>query len=196
MTAAVALLLLLFTHPGDTGKVRPSDHAEFSISEAGASVDWADAEDRLQLAVRPGKPHAGERAAFAVQVASFQGPPYDGPVVLSLRPPDGRAVVEIPLAPAQKGGFAGTYVLDAEGTWTVDVRFRTTRAKHLQADLPVGEPRRFPWAELVGLTTVAGFLTWLALRSTSEGHHRRSPPDGPPQPGPSPSEAGPPQPGP
>jgi hypothetical protein len=183
VNTAAALLLLLVSHPEDPGERRPSDRSTFTASEVGASLDWSDAEDRVQLSVRPGMPHAGETATFTVQVGSFNGPPHDGAVVLSLRPPDGRAVVELPLAPAQKGGLTGTHALDAEGKWTVDVRFRTTRAKHVQADLPVGSPRRLPWAEVAGLTTAAAWLTWMVLRSTSSAPPRSTPPeDTPPSP--------------
>ncbi len=167
MTAAAALLLLLHAFGEDPTRQRPSDRAEFAVSEAGASVDWVDAEDRVQLAVRPGKPQAGETLSFSVQVGSFQGAAEAGPVVLSLRPPDGRAVVDVPLTPAVKGGFTGVYAPEVEGTWTVDVRFRTTRAKHLQADLPVAPPRRFPWLELSGLVGLAAFLTWVGWHATA-----------------------------
>jgi len=192
VTAAAALVMLLLSHDGDPTQKLPVDQARFARSEVGARVDWSDAEDRVQLSVRPGMPHAGETLTLTVQVGSFQGPQETGPVVLSLRPPDGRAVVNVPLTPSAKGGFTGQYAPDLEGDWTVDLRFRTTRAKHLQADLPVGTPRRVPWLELSGLGSLAAFLTWVALRSTSTRTDRSAqvpestvpPTDGTPPPAP------------
>ncbi|MBM4381178.1 MAG: hypothetical protein FJ086_18045 [Deltaproteobacteria bacterium] len=188
MTTAAPALLLLLTVDADPTQRLPRDQARFALSEVGSRVDWSDAEDRVQLSARPGMPRAGETVTFSVQVGSFQGPQDTGPVVLSLRPPDGRAVVDVPLAPSPRGGLGGTATLDAEGAWTVDLRFRTTRAKHLQADLPVAAPRRFPWLELVGLGSLAAALTWAALRATSRRGPRSPPePEAPGAPVPPPS---------
>ncbi|MEN9797078.1 MAG: hypothetical protein RL653_774 [Pseudomonadota bacterium] len=162
-----ALLLLLLAHSDDPAETRAMDQAAFAQAPLGAALDWSDAEDRVKATVLPGEPVAGKPLRIDLQVGSFQGPAYDGPVVLQLRPPDASSpVVSVPLE-KQAGGWAGSATPERPGEWTVDVRFRTTRNKHVQAPLVVKAGFVVPWAELVIIVLIAGALASWLYRATA-----------------------------
>jgi hypothetical protein len=173
-----ALLLLLLAHSEDPGEKRAMDQAEFQQSALGASLDWSDAEDRVRATVRPGKPVAGQGLQVDLQVGSFQGPAYDGPVVLQLRPPDPSSpVVTVPLQ-KQQGGWSGSAALERPGEWTFDVRFRTTHNKHVQAPLVVKPAFTVPWPELIVVGLIALALAFALYRATASN----APPPAAPEP--------------
>jgi hypothetical protein len=178
-----ALLLMLLVHTDDVPETRPMDRAEFKQAQLGAALDWSDAEDRLRLTVRPGQPETGKPLRFDLQLGSFHGPAYDGPVVLQLRPPDAStAGVTVPLQ-KQDGGWSGSSTLEYPGAWTVDVRFRTTRNKHVQAPLVVKPGFAVPWPELTVIGLIASVLAFSLYRATATPPSEAPPPDSAP-PGP------------
>ena len=169
---STALLLMLLAHSEDAAEKRPMDQARFQQASLGAVFDWSDAEDRVRATVRPGQPRAGQALAFELQVGSFQGPPYDGPVVLQLRPPEAGPLVTVPLE-KKPAGWSGTATLETAGDWTVDLRFRTTHNKHVQAPLTVKPRFVVPWAELTVIAALAAALAAALYRATSDAASRR-----------------------
>lgn len=180
-----ALLLLLLAHSEDPPEKRAMDEARFEQATLGASLDWSDAEDRVRATVRPGQPASGQPLRIDLQVGSFQGPAYEGPVVLQLRPPDGSSgVVTVPLE-KEGGGWSGSATLERPGEWTVDVRFRTTRNKHVQAPLTVKPAFTVPWPELSVVVSIALALAFALYRSTASNEPRGGAPEpAPPEPTP------------
>ena len=139
MIAYTYLLLLAL------GQV-PSDQVQKLANPQALALSWSDSEDRLQGSVRPPEPRAGDPLEVSVNVGSFEGKPFDGPVTLSLRLAGEKQGDEHTVARG-KVNWSQTFRPTEPGDYMLDLAFRTTRLKVIHLPLTVGEAKlaRWPW---------------------------------------------------
>ncbi|NPC86996.1 hypothetical protein HPC49_53555, partial [Pyxidicoccus fallax] len=102
-------------------------------------LSWSDAEERLQGTVHPLHPKAGEPFTLSLHVGNFEGPEFDGPITLAFHPAGGPAQVTRTLT-RQGVNWHTELIPDAPGEWELEVRYRNTRLKVLNARLTVVDP--------------------------------------------------------
>ena len=103
-------------------------------------LSWSDAEDRLQGSITPSQPRAGEPMRVSLDVGSFQGEPYRGPVVIALRR-SGETAEDTRTVAFDGKGWNAQFVPRDDGPYALDVSFRTTHYKALHGALTVSEAR-------------------------------------------------------
>lgn len=125
----------------------------------GTQLTWADTEERLQGEIRPPHPRAGDELRVTLDVGSFEGPAFTGPLRVTLRRPD--AAPEVHLVTRERGGWSTRFRLTSPGPHMLDVAFRTTHDKVVHGSFDVDEaaiPIFYAWA-LLGLAA-AGILAY------------------------------------
>jgi hypothetical protein len=145
------------------------DQLETTPGPAGIELSWADAEDRVQGAVRPARPHEGAALQVTLRVGSFEGAEFRGPVTLTLRRAGEEQGVSVTVTRGEVG-WAATFHPAEAGAYWLDVSFRTTRLKVLHAALEVSAPpipRAFRWGVLLAIASLA--IGWTARRLFREG---------------------------
>jgi hypothetical protein len=123
-------------------------------------LSWSDTEERLQGAIQPDVPHAGQPLKVLLNVGSFEGAPFEGPLTLTLRE-EGATHGQVKTVKKGPVNWHAEFTPEREGPHQLDVSFRTTRLKVLHADFEVLSPpvpRIVLWA-MVGLigAGVVGF---------------------------------------
>jgi hypothetical protein len=114
-------------------------------------LSWSDAEDRLQGSITPALPRAGEPMRIALDVGSYQGTPYRGPVVIALRR-SGESAADSRTVAFDGKGWNAEFIPRDDGNYALDVSFRTTHYKALHCGLMVSEarlPRVILWVIVV-----------------------------------------------
>ncbi|HLL53988.1 MAG TPA: hypothetical protein VK447_10600 [Myxococcaceae bacterium] len=155
-------LLACLLLPG-VGQAQDTSQVLITFTPDGAALDWSDAEERIQGTVTPADPRAGQDLTVLIHVGSFEGPPFDGPVRLGLRGPDGSNQTQV--VRQRDRGWRAVFRAPEPGTYTLDIGFRTTRDKVVHAKLRVAEaplPRVIGWGLLAA---VAVTVLLLGLRS-------------------------------
>jgi hypothetical protein len=140
---------------------------------------WSDTEERLQGSIQPDVPREGDPLKVFLNVGSFDGAAFDGPVTIALREAGathGQSVTVM----RQPGAvnWRAEFTPETTGPYQLDVSFRTTRLKSLHADFEVVTrpvPRIFLWA-LVGLSAT------VALGYGIRSLVRKEPPSAPEKP--------------
>ena len=133
---------------------------------------WSDTEERLQGSIRPAVPREGEPLQVVIQVGSFQGDAFEGPVTLTLREAGsnhGKTVT----VPRGERHWEATFVPETTGIHRLDVSFRTTRYKALHTAFRVEDsrvPRLLAWG-LLGLCAVG--LIGYTVRNMLKGEQAR-----------------------
>ncbi|HLM48518.1 MAG TPA: hypothetical protein VK458_31930, partial [Myxococcaceae bacterium] len=133
---------------------------------------WSDTEERLQGSIRPAVPREGEPLQVVIQVGSFQGEDFAGPVTLTLREAGsnhGKTVT----VPRGERHWEATFVPETTGIHRLDVSFRTTRYKALHTAFRVEDsrvPRLLAWGVL-GLFAVG--LIGYTVRNMLKGEQPR-----------------------
>ncbi|MBX5484327.1 MAG: hypothetical protein IRZ16_21100 [Myxococcaceae bacterium] len=136
---------------GDVISVRPQHRA--------IELSWNDTEDTLSGSVTPDLPREGQPLTVTVMVASFYGPPFDGPVTIALRPEGAQGSAQTVTVAPEHGTWSATFVPKSAGPHLVDISFRTTRLKVLHANIRV-EPAKLPRSVAWGL---GGMVVLLAV---------------------------------
>jgi hypothetical protein len=126
---------------------------QVAVTSPGHALEltWSDAEDRVHGFVEPVPLRAGTPLKVHVDVGSFEGKGYDGPVTFQLRKA-GEKYGEPVLAMHNRGYSAELHPRE-DGNYLLDITFRTTRLKMIHASLTV-EPARIPlavWWTLLGV---------------------------------------------
>ncbi|HYO65283.1 MAG TPA: hypothetical protein VEU33_04315 [Archangium sp.] len=145
----------------------PTDQIEVEAREDVLTLSWSDAEERLQGSIRPATPREGEPLQINLQVGSFEGEDFEGPVILTLREEGATHGQSLTV---KKGAqqWQATFTPENDGPHLLDVSFRTTRHKALHAPLQV-RPSRLPlrlgWAVLgLGCLALLGYTVRGLLR--------------------------------
>lgn len=138
-------------------------------------LSWSDTEERLQGAIQPDPPTEGQPFKVLLNVGSFEGAAFEGPLTITLREagtPHGQVQT------VKKGAvnWLATFTPESSGSYQLDVSFRTTRLKVLHANVEVAPspvPRFVLWAT-VGLTALIALgygLRSLLRKDTSMEPH-------------------------
>ena len=152
----------------------PTDRISVSPHEDVLELTWSDTEEKLQGGILPKTPRAGEPLQVSLEVGSFEGAPFNGPLVLTLREA-GATHGETVTVKRGERHWEATFTPEHSGPYLLDVSFRTTHTKVLHAALEVG-PSLVP--RLVGyglLAALAVGLLIFAVRSVL-GEQRPKPP--------------------
>lgn len=138
-------------------------------------LSWSDTEERLQGAIQPDQPVDGQPLKVLLNVGSFEGADFEGPLTITLREA-GATHGQVQTVKKGAVNWVATFTPERDGPYQLDVSFRTTRLKVLHANLDVASspvPRFVLWA-MVGLTALIalGYGLWSLLRKdTSTAPH-------------------------
>jgi hypothetical protein len=115
-------------------------------------LTWADTEERLKGSIQPDTPREGEPLKVMLNVGSFEGAEFQGPLTLTLRPA-GSTLGQTKTVTRGAVNWSAEFIPEETGRHTLTVGFRTTRHKVLNADFEVAPsqvPRFILWG-LIGL---------------------------------------------
>jgi hypothetical protein len=118
-------------------------------------LSWSDTEERLQGSLQPDPPVQGQPLKVLLNVGSYDGPAFEGPLTLTLREA-GATHGQVQLVKKGEVNWSATFIPEKTGPHQLDVSFRTTRHKVLHASLEVVSapvPRFVLWA-MVGLAAL------------------------------------------
>jgi hypothetical protein len=153
---------------------------------------WSDTEERLQGSLHPAVPRVGEPLQVVIQLGSFQGAAFEGPITLTLRE-EGRIHGKTVTVSRGERHWQATFIPETTGIHRLDVSFRTTRYKALHAAFHVESsrvPRMLAWG-LLGLCAVGliGYTVRNLLKGERPGERSTALSDGPAPVGAPPPEA-------
>jgi hypothetical protein len=149
------------------------ENDRLSVQTRGRQIElkWEDSEDKLRGMIIPSLIHAGDTVRVVLDVGSFSGTPFDGPVTYQWKRV-GDAGGETGTVPHKGGWHIEVHPAEA-GSYTLDLSFRTTRLKVLHASVPV-VPSNAPdlaWAlGLLGAAVcAAGYTVYRGARRPKHG---------------------------
>ena len=128
----------------------PTDRIELTTHDDALALSWSDTEERLKGSIRPAVPRAGEPLHLSLQVGSFEGEPFTGPLIVTLRE-EGSSHGQSVTVKRSGEQWQTTFTPEREGPYLLDVSFRTTRHKALHAALQV---RPSPLPQRLGLAAL------------------------------------------
>lgn len=132
------------------------DRIAVTASKATLELAWSDAEDRLKGAAGPSPVRANVPLQISVQVGTFAGGTFDGPVQFTLKAAGAERgeSVEVRRAPGERLWLA-TLTPTSTGPHRLEFSFRSTRLKRSVAMIDVSDAPapRWPWYGLVALAT-------------------------------------------
>ncbi|HZA50140.1 MAG TPA: hypothetical protein VE549_05315 [Myxococcaceae bacterium] len=142
LCAAIAIGAPSGTDPDSAGTIHVLEEAE------GLVLFWEDSEHALSGRMVPSVPRVGEPVRITLRIRGFQGKPFKGPVMLTLRPRDLMGGPTETVEP-KEGLWGADFVPRVSGPHALEVSFRTPRPKLLRAHFEVSEsvfPRGLAWA--------------------------------------------------
>jgi hypothetical protein len=146
------------------------------------TLRWSDTEERLVGTLRPAPPRKGEPFQLALDVGSFEGAPFEGPLILTLRP-GGTSGGETRTVKRQGRHWEATFTPEQDGPYQLDVFFQTTRNKSLHGTFDVASariPREWAWGLLiVGALALVGYTVFTLLKGNRADAAPPPPPTGP-----------------
>jgi hypothetical protein len=138
-------------------------------------LSWSDTEERLQGAVQPDLPIEGQPFKVLLNVGSFEGAAFEGPLTITLREA-GATHGQVQTVKKGAVNWIATFTPESAGPHQLDVSFRTTRLKVLHLNIEVAPspvPRFVLWG-MVGLTALIALgygLRSLLRKDTSTEPH-------------------------
>jgi hypothetical protein len=155
------------------------DAIEVSPHDEVWGLTWSDTEERLQGSLRPVPPRQGQPLHVSLDVGSFEGAPFEGPLILTLREAGATHGQSLTVKRGEHH-WEATFTPESSGPHLLDVSFRTTRTKALHAAFEVGGSpvsRTVGWGALaVGVLALLGYTVRGLLRT--ERSEPRSPSPG------------------
>lgn len=148
----------------EPSSVKPTDRITVNPRNDVLELSWADTEERLQGAIQPDVPRQGQPLKVLLNVGSFEGAAFEGPITLTLRE-QGATHGQSQTLKKGEVNWHAEFTPEREGRYQLDVSFRTTRLKVLHADFSVSSrpvPRFILWA-MVGL--IGTMVVGLGIRS-------------------------------
>ena len=139
----------------------------------GIVLFWEDAENALRGRMIPAVPRVGEPLRITLRIRTFEGKPFKGPVMLTLRV-HGQLGGPTEKVEPKDGLWAADFVPRVSGAHLLDVSFRTSRPKLLRAQFDVSEsvfPRGVVWA--VGAAIAIAAAVFGARRIVRSGRFLR-----------------------
>jgi hypothetical protein len=118
-------------------------------------LSWSDMEERLQGSIQPDKPIEGQPLKILLNVGSFEGAAFAGPITVTLREA-GSTHGQTQTVKKGEVNWHAEFIPERAGAYQLDVSFRTTHLKVLHADISVATspvPRFVLWA-MVGLAAM------------------------------------------
>ncbi|AKJ05571.1 hypothetical protein ATI61_102629 [Archangium gephyra] len=156
----------------------PTDRIGVEAQEDLLALSWSDTEERLKGSIRPATPREGEPLQIDLQVGSFEGEDFEGPLILTLRE-EGATHGQSLTVKKSAQHWQATFTPENDGPHLLDVSFRTTRHKALHASLQVRQsrlPLRLGWAVLgLGCLALIGY-TVRGLLKGERAEERALPP--------------------
>lgn len=159
-------LLTLLAQFTESPKPLTLDQAVVSKVGDQGELSWSDAEDRVTGSFSPQSPETGQQLEVVVRVGNLQGPPFQGPVTISLTPQAGgggesQTVSFMP----EPRAWAAKLKTGEPGAYWLELGFNTGRHKVVRAAVTVQEAKlpRWPWYVLIGL--VGALALGLGVRS-------------------------------
>jgi hypothetical protein len=138
------------------------------------NLSWNDTEDVLRGSIAGHTFRVGEPIVMSLNLNSYNGGEYGGPLTVSLRPlleMGGGESHTVERNPKDRL-WAVTFTPQEEGDHRLEVSFRTTHLKSVRATLEVSDARVPPW---VGATIAAALIlmavgagAWLVSRGTGQ----------------------------
>ncbi|WP_434381440.1 hypothetical protein [Melittangium boletus] len=160
----LATAMAVSAQPGPGGR---TDLIQMTPQDDIITLRWSDTEERLVGTLRPAPPRKGEPFKLALDVGSFEGAPFEGPLILTLRP-GGTSGGETRTVKRQGRHWEATFTPEQEGPYQLDVFFQTTRNKSLHGTFDVASariPRQWAWGLLiVGALALVGYTVVTLLK--------------------------------
>lgn len=162
LLAATTAMAAPPTLPGE-----PTDRIQVEPHDDMLALSWADTEERLQGSIHPAVPRKGEPLQVNLQVGSFEGAPFEGPLIVTLRE-EGATHGQSVTVKRDAQHWRATFTPERMGPHLLDVSFRSTRHKALHAPLQVKAsrlPGMLGWAVLgLGCLGLLGYTVRGLLR--------------------------------
>lgn len=177
------LLLAASAAAGPLMPGEPTDRIDVGRADELLELTWSDTEERLQGSIRPALPREGQPLQVSLHVGSFEGAPFEGPLVLTLRE---AGVTHGQTLTVKRGerDWQATFTPESSGPYLLDVRFLTTRHKVLHASFEVGTspiPRTLGWGALgLGVLVLIGYTVNNILRGERPEERAPVSPEGEP----------------
>lgn len=165
----------------------PTDKIDVERHEDGLALAWSDAEDRLKGSILPNTPREGQPLRVSLQVGSFEGEDFNGPLILTLREAGANHGTSVTVARGEHN-WEATFTPEHEGAYLLDVTFISTRHKSLHAAFDVAPsqvPRMLGWSVLgLGCLLLLGYTVRNLLKGDrAEERALPASPEGPVVPG-------------
>ena len=114
---------------------------------AGTSFEWADPEERLRGTLGTGRIVAGQPLTISATLEPIDGPPFEGPITIAVRPLDSREDVQSQTVKRSEGERVwAVTVVPAEATdYRVEISWRSTHHKVVRGVFPVRPAGLPPW---------------------------------------------------
>lgn len=178
----------------------PTDKIDVERHEDGLALSWSDAEDNLKGSIRPNTPREGQPLRVSLQVGSFEGEDFNGPLILTLREAGSNHGQTVTVARGARN-WETTFTPEHNGPYLLDVTFISTRHKSLHAPFEVSPsqvPRMLGWGVLgLGCLALLGYAVRNILKGDrpeeralpSSADAPTAPAETPPAPAPAPESA-------
>jgi hypothetical protein len=152
------------------------ENDRLSVQARGRQIElsWEDNDDKLRGMIIPAFIHAGDTVRVVLDVGSFSGAPFDGPITYQWRR-TGEAEAETGTVPHRSGWHMELHPAEA-GFYSLDLSFRTTRLKVLHATVPVVPSNVPDLAWLLGLLGAAACVAgYTVYRRVARAKHDSAP---------------------
>jgi hypothetical protein len=126
--SVLSVACLLSTGAVDPETGRPMDEVQFATIGKVDTFSWRDAEDQVEGFLTPVNRISGEPFEVSLRVRGFEGEPFKGPVVLTVRREGSQYGESVTVAPENER-WKHAFTVDDGGRFQVDIAFRTSRMK-------------------------------------------------------------------
>lgn len=165
----------------------PGDKVHVEQNHGITELSWADYEDRVKGNLSTATPREGEPLQVHVNVGSFEGAEFTGPVTLTLRE-EKATFGQTQTVRRGEANWSAEFVPETSGPHQLDITFRTTHVKVVHAKFDVA-PRPVPRAVKWSLVILAGLTAiGFGVRSLIQ-RERLMPPEPEPDAAPAPAAA-------
>lgn len=134
---------LLSTGAVDPDTGRAMDGLSFTAIGKVETFNWRDAEDQVDGFITPSNRLSGEPFEVSVRVRNYDGEPFAGPVVMTVRPQGSQYGESVTVKPDGER-WKHTFTVPDGGRYVLDLTFRTSRLKVVHGEFGVGQGYGLP----------------------------------------------------